>query len=203
MDSVHVRAEQGAVEASGAGVIRSLDGVGGIVGCAVLLALSAQVRIPLLGTPVPATLQLLVVLLAGYLLRPSRSAAGVVLYVVLGTLGLPVFAAGSAGLWGMTGGYIAGFAVAAWLISWLRGRSDGSYVRLLFAGAVGTGIVFVLGLAWPIAFFDQDLATVVHLGLVPFAVKAVVELFLAVTLVVTGRRVGRDLGRRWPKVRVL
>lgn len=199
MDSVHVRAEHCAVEASEAGVLRSLDGIGGIVGCAVLLGLAAQVRIPLMGTPVPATLQLLAVLLAGYLLRPSRAAAGVVLYVAVGTLGLPVFAGGSAGLWGVTGGYIAGFVVAAWSISWLGGRSDASYVRLLVAGAVGTGIVFVCGLAWPVAFFGQDLATVVHMGLVPFAVKAVLELFLAVTLVVTGR----GLGRRWSRARAL
>ncbi|MCH8966803.1 MAG: biotin transporter BioY [Planctomycetes bacterium] len=199
MNSVHVQAEHCAVEAWEAGVVRSLDGIGGIVGCAVLLGLAAQVRIPLMGTPVPATLQLLAVLLAGYSLRPSRAAAGVVLYVAAGTLGLPVFAGGSAGLWGVTGGYIAGFVVAAWSISWLGGRSDASYVRLLVAGAVGTGIVFVFGLAWPLAFFVRDLATVVHMGLVPFAVKAVVEIFLAVTLVVTGR----GLGRRWSMARAL
>ena len=69
---MQVRAEHGAVEVSDAGFIRSLDGVGGIVACAGLLALAAQVKIPLAGTPVPATLQLLVVLLAGYWLRPSQ-----------------------------------------------------------------------------------------------------------------------------------
>ncbi len=91
------------------------------VGFAMLLAFAAQVRVPLPWTPVPVTGQTFVVLLAGVLLGRNWGGFSVGLYAGAGALGAPVFAGlagGLAVLTGPTGGYIAGFVVAAMFVGY-------------------------------------------------------------------------------------
>ena len=149
---------------------RWLSASGAVVGCCMLVSVAAQVRIPLPNTDVPMTLQSLAVLLTGLVLSPSRAVGALVLYLTCGTLGLGVFAPGSAGLVGPTGGYLVGFVVAAWAVSVLKGSGDARIVWL-----------------------SGDIRLAILTGLVPFAVKASVQVLLAPTLVATTRRL---LGRR-------
>ncbi len=151
------------------------------------MALAAQVRIPVPGSVVPMTLQSLVILLAGFALSPSRVVAGMTLYLALGTCGLPVFTPQSQGLVGVTGGYLVGFVAAAWIISWLKGKGTPTAVRLAFSGGAGLAVLFVSGLLGVTLFFGGDWSLAVKQGLVPFAVKALVQLALAVALVLTLR----------------
>src|SRR6266581_3428914 len=93
--------------------------------CTALVAAAAQVAVPLPGTPVPMTLQPLAVLLVGGMLGPGLGAASLILYLVLGALGLPVFtpygAPGIARLVGPTGGYLLAYPVAAFAVGNLAG----------------------------------------------------------------------------------
>ena len=83
-------------------------------GVAGVMALAGQVRIPLPFTPVPLTLQTMLVLLSGIVLGARAGALGQVLYVGLGAMGLGVFAGGTSGLSGATAGYpVVGFVAAA------------------------------------------------------------------------------------------
>ena len=120
-----------------------------LLGCLALVA-SSMVRVPVPGTDVPGTLQLLAVISCGLWLRPAMAAYACGLYLLMGTLGLPVFAAGSAGLFGMTGGYLAGFLLAAVVVSVIRGRwaSRGFAVRAGLASFVGLAIVLTAGTLW-------------------------------------------------------
>src|ERR1044071_5477401 len=90
----------------------------GIVGFALALAAAAQVTMPITGTPVPFTLQPPVVVLAGLRLGPTAGAISMILYLVAGASGLPVFSPiGAPGLLrfvGPTGGYLIAYPVAAW-----------------------------------------------------------------------------------------
>src|SRR2546427_2748930 len=88
---------------------------------AVLVALAAQVSIPLPGTPVPMTLQPMAVLLVGGLLGPQLGALSLILYLAMGAAGLPVFTPtvplfGIARLLGPTGGDLLAYPVAAWAV---------------------------------------------------------------------------------------
>jgi biotin transport system substrate-specific component len=166
---------------------------GSVLGFFLLVTLAAQVRIPVPGTEVPMTLQLLGVSLAGLLLSPNQAAAALSTYLVFGTAGLPVFSPGSTGLWGPTGGYLVGFIPAAWLMSVLRGRDDTGVSRLFGAGAVGVVVIFVCGIGWRIAWLAGDWRLALQTGLLPFALKAMVELCLAVALV---KSIHRWQGRR-------
>lgn len=113
-------------------------------------ALAAQIRIPLPFTPVPITLQVLVVLAAGYLLRPLAAAGCMSAYLLLGTAGAPVFsgaAAGSAALAGLTGGYLLAMPVAALVVSLLAGHAAGTTGRVA-AGAAGLAVIHLSGALW-------------------------------------------------------
>jgi biotin transport system substrate-specific component len=172
-------------------------GVISVVGFAVLVALGAQIRIPLPGSDVPMTLQVLAVLLAGYLLPPRRAVGAIALYLACGIAGLPVFAPDSGGLLGSTGGYLAGFAVCAWIVGTIAGDRGAGVARLVLAGILGFASVFLLGIGWRVVLvlafgaFDGRLSWVIVSGTAPFLVKAAIEILLAVALVVRIRAIGK------------
>jgi biotin transport system substrate-specific component len=90
---------------------------------ALLMAVSANSYIYLPFTPVPITMQVLTVLLSGIMLGSGWALSSQIIYISLGLSGLPVFAGFKSGfLWmmaGPTGGYLAGFAVAAFITGYL------------------------------------------------------------------------------------
>ena len=101
------------VAASPSGLLKRSVAVGTAV---LVVAAAAQVAVPVPLNPVPMTLQPLAVLVVGGLLGPAAGAAALTLYLVLGMLGMPVFAGGSAGfvhVIGPTGGYLLAFPAAA------------------------------------------------------------------------------------------
>ena len=152
---------------------------------ALLVALGAQMAIPLPGTPVPVTLQVPAVLLVGGLLGPRLGAASLVLYLALGAAGLPVFAPmgapGVARLFGPTGGYLLAYPVAAGLTGLLAagGRSWG---RVAIAVVVGLVVIHAGGVA-QLAALGGDMATAVRLGSLPFLANDLIKLFLAALLI--------------------
>ncbi len=152
---------------------------------ALVVALAAQVRIPLPLTPVPVTMQDLAVLTVGGLLGPVAGAAALVGYLTMGLLGLPVFSGGGAGpawLLGPTGGYLLAFPVAAYLMGRF-GRRAG-FVRTLAAAVLGMAIIHLGGVA-QLAILTGDLEAAYTLGSLPFLPAAVLKVGLAAA-VVTG-----------------
>ena len=100
---------------------------------------------------VPFTLATLFVILSGMLLGPWRGLAVVGLYLLLGIVGLPVFAGGSGGpqvLVGPTGGFLIGYALAAFLAGLIVRLGGGSRVSLVLAAVVGTLAIYLPGLPW-------------------------------------------------------
>ena len=151
----------------------------GVVGCCVLVGVAAQVRIPLPTTDVPMTLQSLAVLLTGLALPPARAVTAMGLYLACGTVGLPVFAAGSGGLLGPTGGYLVGFFAAAWVVSIVKGGAAAGVLRMIIASVCGILVVFVMGLAWRVVWLGGDVGMAVLTGLTPFLAKASIQVVLA------------------------
>lgn len=183
---------------------RVLSACAKVTGCVMLITLGAQLRIPVPWSDVPLTLQLLAVLLTGLLLPPAGAVTATLLYLTCGVAGLPVFATGSAGLAGPTGGYLVGFVMAAGLVSVLRGGRQAGLGRLLAVSTVGCLVILALGAIWRLVlayvwgFFGGNAGLAVTTGLMPFLAKAVVEVFLAATLAVSIR--GPRKGRARPDV---
>jgi biotin transport system substrate-specific component len=142
------------------------------------VALAAQVSVPMI--PVPMTLQTLAVLAVGGAFGARLGAATLALYALEGAVGLPVFANLGGGLQviaGPTGGYIAGFILAAGLVGTLVEKGWGSpLAKLIGAMLLGAAVLYVPGLAWLATFTGTG--QVLQLGLFPFIpgdiIKAVV-----------------------------
>jgi biotin transport system substrate-specific component len=131
-----------------------------------LIALGSWISIPCI--PVPFTLQTLFVMLAGAVMK-RRAVIPVTAYVVLGTLGLPVFHNGMSGpgvLLGPTGGYLIGFIVAALAVG-LAYESASRPVRA--AGlAIGTLVTLLFGMMWLMLSAGMSLVPAFVAGALPF-----------------------------------
>jgi biotin transport system substrate-specific component len=152
---------------------------------AVVVALSAQVAVPLPFSPVPMTLQPLAVLVVGGALGAANGAGALVLYLALGALGLPVFAAGGSGvlrLLGPTGGYLLAFPIAAGVTGALAGRSPDSVLRVLLACALGMVIIHVGGVA-QLALLGGDPALAFRVGFLPFLTGDLLKIGLAAAVI--------------------
>lgn len=150
-----------------------------------LTAIAAQVSIPL--WPVPITGQTLAVLLVGSILGALRGTLSMVLYAILGIVGLPVFSDASHGvgvILGPTGGYIIGFIFAAALTGWLAQRAwDHRIIGAFLSFTAGTVITFVIGLPWLAATLHLSLEQTLQAGLYPFIAGGAVKALLAAGIV--------------------
>lgn len=153
----------------------------GVLGFAVALAAASQVAIPLPGTPVPMTLQPLVVVLAGLMLGPTLGAASMVLFLAVGAAGVPVFAPGGlpgvARLLGPTGGYLIAFPVAAYAAGFVASRRPSLWGRWA-AAMLGIVVIFVGGLS-QLTILTGSMGQAVALGITPFALLDVLKAFVA------------------------
>ena len=155
----------------------------------VLTIVAAQVSVPLPFTPVPFTLQPMVVLLGGAALGARLGMSAQILYLALGLAGLPVFAAspilpqGFGRLLGPTGGYLMSYPLAALVTGYLAQRGlDRRYVTSVLAMAAGLAIVFACGVLWLAFSAHAGLAAAVSTGLIPFIPADIVKLLLAATV---------------------
>jgi len=159
-----------------------------VVAGSLLVALSARVAFPLPFSPVPVTAQTLAVLLVGALLGSVRGGISMLLYLAQGMAGLPVFAAGGAGVayfLGPTGGYLLGFVAGAALTGLLAERGwDRRIGTTLAAMLLGTAAIYAAGLTWLALFTRAD--NVLTVGLYPFIPGAVVKIVAAALLLPLG-----------------
>lgn len=166
---------------------------------AALTAIAAQIQIPL--WPVPVTGQTLAVLLVGSSLGALRGALSMVLYVILGIVGLPVFSDAASGIpviLGPTGGYIIGFVFAAAFTGWIAQRSwDRKILRSILAFLGGTVVTFAIGLPWLAFTLGLNVEQVLTGGLYPFIIGGVVKMLIAAGAITLGwKHVEREDRRR-------
>jgi biotin transport system substrate-specific component len=154
-----------------------------IAGGALFLALCAQISFALPFTPVPLTLQTFGVLLIGASYGAARGGLTAAVYVLMGVVGLPVYADRSHGLdvvLGATGGYLLGFIAAAIVVGWLAQRQwDRRFASAVTAMLTGTVIIYAVGLVWLQQSQALDLATTLEYGLYPFVPGDLLKLYLA------------------------
>lgn len=144
------------------------------------LWLSAKIKV---GFPVPMTMQTFVVLMIGAAYGARLGAATVLLYLVEGAFGLPVFAdtpergLGLAYMMGPTGGYLVGFVAGAFIVGWLAERGwDRSVVKLFAAMMVGHVALLALGFAW--LAFNHGASMAWTVGVAPFYAATIYKTLL-------------------------
>ena len=176
---------------------------------AALIAVCAQIQIP---AAVPFTLQTFAIFLAVGLLGGKRGTVSVVIYILLGMVGLPVFAGfkgGIAALLGTTGGYIIGFIFSALLmwamekpVSSLLGKETGAdSQKNIFRKMAGPAISMILGLivcyifgtAWFVIVYTntkEPIGILTALGwcVFPFIIPDLIKIALALVLTLRLRK---------------
>ncbi|NLP45856.1 MAG: biotin transporter BioY [Epulopiscium sp.] len=145
---------------------------------AAITCVLAIVSIPLPFTPVPITLHVFAITLCGAVLGGKLGAFSQGIYVLLGAIGLPVYAGGNAGfghLFGPTGGYIFGFILGAYvtgtLVQWgvkkvkmVKGR----YMVIVFSMSMGLLAIYLCGMLQLMIVADMNIAQAFMGGVVPF-----------------------------------
>jgi biotin transport system substrate-specific component len=163
-----------------------------VVSATVFVAICAHITIPLMPlTPVPLTVQNFAVLLVGLLLGSRRGFAAMMLYLMEGLAGLPVFnptgPGGVAQLFGVTGGFLLAYPFVAFVAGYLFESGKRTFVRAAIAGILAEALLFIGGLAWLYAF-THSLAKAAYFGLYWFIAAEVIKVMAAAGIVSRWRR---------------
>jgi biotin transport system substrate-specific component len=162
-----------------------------VVAGAVLIALTANLWVPIPGSPVPLTGQTFSVLLVGGALGLRRGMLATLLYLVIGFF-LPVYAEQASGVGriasldggtvvlGATGGYLVGFVVAAAVVGRLAELGwDRHIVGALGAMAIGNVVIYAIGIPWLIGATGLGPQAAIAAGLTPFLITDIIKLAIA------------------------
>ncbi len=150
---------------------------------AALTAMGALITIPI--EPIPFTLQLFFVLLSGALLGSLKGGLSQIVYILLGVVGLPVFAKGASGpgvLVGSSGGYIIGFVVAAFVIGAIC-EVTRSFWGTLSAMLIGVAIIYAFGAAQLMIVLNLSFQKALVGGVYPFIAVDLIKALIAASLV--------------------
>ena len=136
--------------------------------------------------PIPLSLATFAVYLAGAVLGSRRGTAAVLVYLLIGMIGVPVFSGFSGGfqkIAGVTGGYLIGYLPCAWISGMGRGKTRWKLLLCLLAGTLA---LYLLGTAWFMVQTGNGLAAALGLCVFPFlpgdALKIIAVTFLAKSL---------------------
>ena len=160
-----------------------------VIGGTAFLALMAQISIPVPGSPVPLTGQTLGALLIGSAYGASLGFTTFATYLIVGFVGVPVFASGTHGfarITGATGGYLVGMLLATLITGYLAGRKwDQKIKTVVPAMILGDLVIFSAGLFWLHHAIHASWALTFKLGFTPFIVGEVIKIAIASTTMPT------------------
>tara|TARA_R110002167_G_scaffold123608_1_gene302626 strand:+ start:4073 stop:4642 length:570 start_codon:yes stop_codon:yes gene_type:complete len=158
-----------------------------VLGGTIFIAVSARLSVPM--WPVPMTMQSFAILIVGLAYGSRLGAVTLLVYLMEGLVGLPVFAGGSGLAYavGPTGGYLIGFVIAAFIVGLAtEGDASRSLVRAVGAALLGAIIIHVFGFVWLATLIGFEKAWIG--GVVPFALGDVFKAALAALTISMPRR---------------
>jgi biotin transport system substrate-specific component len=169
---------------------RALANVALVIAGSLLIALAAQIAVPIPFTPVPLTLQPLAVLIVGITLGSRRGAAAATLYLLEGIASFPVFSQGHGGpLWliGPTAGFLYSYPFAAFIAGWFSERGWGNSIPRAFAAMlIALAVIYAGGWSW-LAILSGPRAALA-LGVVPFVIPDLIKIAIGAALLPSAQR---------------
>jgi biotin transport system substrate-specific component len=155
-----------------------------ILAASLVIAIAAQIAVPLPHSPVPLTMQPLAVLLVGVALGSRRGSAAAALYLLEGASGLPVFAQGHGGafwLGAATAGYLWSYPAAAFVAGWVSERGWGSTRGRAIAGMLAAlAVIYAGGWSWLAVMNGPSVALAI--GVAPFLIADIIKVALGAAL---------------------
>ncbi|MGK5631776.1 biotin transporter BioY [Streptomyces sp. URMC 123] len=157
-----------------------------VLGGAALTGLAAQIAVPVPGSPVPVTGQTFAALLVGTSLGARRGFLSLALYALAGVAGVPWFAGGASGAAGATFGYVLGMLLAGTIVGALARRGgDRSVLRMAGTMAVGSAVIYGIGVPYLALVAHMSLGEAVAAGMTPFLIGDALKAALAMGLLPT------------------
>jgi biotin transport system substrate-specific component len=158
-----------------------------IIGSSILMCLAANAKIRLPYTPIDLTLQTFVLLLVSAVLGSKRGALAMILYLIEGESGLPVFSQGGGLAYlfvAPSAGYLWSYPFAAFVVGWFSERGlDRNLVTAFIAMLLGSAIIYIGGVSWLFLFVVQhNLNLALQFGLYPFVVGDLIKIACATAL---------------------
>jgi biotin transport system substrate-specific component len=156
----------------------------GIISFTLLTVAASQITFPV--KPVPFTLQTVMVVLAGAFLGAKNGAYSQLLYLLLGCLGLPVFAHipaafGFMRLFGPTGGYLLSFPIAAFITGYLLEKNK-SYLNVTLTMFLANIVIIAMGTFFLYLFYVKNLTEAITYGAAIFSIWTVIKVFLSINI---------------------
>jgi len=155
--------------------------------CTAVICILAQFSIPLPFTPVPLTGQIIGIFLAGALLGSKKGALAVLAYLLLGTAGLPVFAAARGGiqvLAGPTGGYLIGFVPGTYILGKLvEKKRENASSRLMIGMIACLAFSYLLGGLHLGLVMNFNLTQVLLTGILPYLPLDILKIVITLPLI--------------------
>ncbi len=151
-----------------------------------LIIVGGYLSFPVPWSPVPLVLADFFILLAGLVLGPAWGLTSAGLYLLLGLIGLPVFAGGKSGiatLFGPTGGFLIGYLGLTFITGWIAHRGKTTRWRDGVAAGLGLVTLFTLGLVWLGFSLKLTLAKTLAIGLLPFLPGTLIKLLAALAVI--------------------
>lgn len=152
---------------------------------AAIISVLGPLSVPLPFTPVPVSFTIMAVYLTSYLLGSKTGTLSVIIYILVGLAGLPVFSGftgGAAKLIGPTGGYIIGFIFIAIIGGFFVDKFKGNFFLSLLGMAIGTAICYIFGSLWLAYQASMNLKQALLAGVVPYVALDCAKMVIAVLL---------------------
>ncbi len=158
---------------------------------AFFIAIMAHIRVPLPFSPVPVTMQTFGIFVVGAVFG-RKAFFCALMYIMGGSMGLPIFAGGIA-LFGPTGGYLLAFPFAALAVGYILEKEwKNDFLKYFVAILLAEIIIFTTGLLWLSHFVGLN--SVLHLGLYPFVLGEIFKIFLVASILPQIMKYRRKLG---------
>lgn len=157
---------------------------------AAIICIAAPFCVPM-PTGVPISIATFAVMLSGALLGKAKGTAAVVVYILLGLVGLPVFSGfmgGFAQLGSLTGGYIIGYIPCAFCTGLFVERFGGSALSMAAGMTLGTLSLYIVGTAWFVLLTGSGLAAALVSCVVPFLLGDALKIAAACAVAIPLRK---------------
>ncbi len=150
--------------------------------CVAIICISAYISFPLPFTPLMITGQTIAINLIALILTPKQSFITVLVYILLGAIGLPVYSGGASGfgaLFGPTGGFLLGFLIIAPLMSYLKGEENNvkRYLSVtIFVGMLG---LYIIGTVYLSIYLKISIMAAITMAVFPFIAGDIIKCFMS------------------------
>lgn len=150
---------------------------------AAILCILAPVSITLGFTPIPITLGIFAIVMAGIILGSKRGTLCVLIYILIGAVGLPVFSGYAGGIQkiaGPSGGYLWGYLFLAWFTGYFAEKFAGKWYMVFLGALIGAVVCYGFGTVWMGVQLSMDPVEALWAGVIPFIPFDLVKIATAV-----------------------